>query len=301
MENRNIYKMDDILIIASFLMLLPTAIFAWPWLSLIPRVEDFPAFLKSAPDILGNRLSTVLLYAVGVILSQLVGRVVRYKEKQSLKILDAMQYSRKNTVDQLAMTTGISAPRLRTLIRKLARIDSLGISLEGDTVRMKGKKNPYERSYVSPDSSAQEGRAIVRDAAPKASEAPRSENIPSVPAGGTGPEGVKKMPPQVEAIMKDKSIGLIEKIKRLQQYGKEHPEFTQEDFRALTGNHSADQLKSSLTGSASPGEKKKKFPFFLVIFLFMTPLWPVALIIVILTIVKQRKKMLNPEESVKNT
>ena len=145
MENRNIYKMDDVLIIASFLMLIPTAFFAWPWLITIQYAEDPKLFLLSAPEILGNRLNTVILYGVGVVLSQLIGRLVRFKEKQSLKILDAMQYSRKTSVDELSMSTGISAPRIRTLVRKLARIPSLNISLQGNVVSMGSKKNPYER------------------------------------------------------------------------------------------------------------------------------------------------------------
>ena len=211
-----------------------------------------------------------------------------------------MQYSRKTTVDQLAMTTGISAPRLRSLIRKLSRIGSLGISLEGDTVRMGKRKNPNERSFASsgPGLNSRE-KPLKTDSEKK--ESSRVEEISRIYEREENSGTVKKMPPELEVIMKDKSIGLVEKIRKLQQFGKEHPEFTQEDFKALTGNNTGDLLKSSLTGSGKTGDKKKKYPLFLIVFLFMTPLWPVALIIVIVTIVKQRKKMLSGEDGVKIT
>ena len=107
------------------------------------------------------------------------------------------------------------------------------------------------------------------------------------------------MPPELEAIMKDKSMGVLEKIKKLQEFGKAHPEYSQEDLNRFTQNNSARMLKSSFASFSGPEGKKKRLPIFLIVFLFMTPLWPIALIIVIITIMKQRKKMTVPEDGVK--
>ncbi len=296
MENRNIYKMDDVLIIASFLMLIPMGFFAWPWLKEFQNYDDFMIFVQSAPKYLGGRLGTVILYGVGAVTAQLVGRGVRYKEKQSLKILDALEYSRKSTVDQLALSTGLSAPRIRTLVRKLSRIPSLNISLEGNNVLIGSRKNPYERSAESYE------RKPVSPARESGSSSSGTEaSVVQPPVYETPRESSPKgeVPSELEAIMKDPQLGVIEKIRKLQEYGKAHPEYSQEDLKRMTQKYSGSMMKSPLTSSSDGKGSKKKFPIILLVILFMSPLWPVALIIVILTIIKQRKSMIPGGESVK--
>ena len=56
MENRNIYKMDDVLIILSYLMLIPCAFFAWPWLRTLQDAADINSFFSSAPGLQPEQL-----------------------------------------------------------------------------------------------------------------------------------------------------------------------------------------------------------------------------------------------------
>jgi len=71
MENRNIYKTDDFLIIASYIMIIPLTVLAWPWLKTIGAMESLSDFFLSAPEVLGPRLTAIALYGCGALLCHL--------------------------------------------------------------------------------------------------------------------------------------------------------------------------------------------------------------------------------------
>ena len=225
MENRNIYKMDDFLIILSYLMIIPTAFFAFPWLETLPEATDPVTFLESAPLLLGGRLNTVILYAAGVVCVQFLGRLIRFKEKQSLKILDALGHSGKTSIRQLSMTTGLSESKVRSLSRKLSRIPSLEITLEDDKVSRGRKKSIYERpeykvqkQNIQDDSISEKVSPADESTIAEERKTSSSESF-STKVNGRNMDG-KSLPPEVEAIMKDRSLDLLTRMKKIQEYTK---------------------------------------------------------------------------------
>ena len=295
MENRNIYKMDDVLIIASYVMLIPTAFFAWPWLKTFQDAGDIQHFLQSAQVILGSRLNMAIMYAAGCLAAQFVGRIVRFKEKQSLKILDAMRYSGKTTVDQLAVSVGMSSSRVRSLVKKLSRIPSLNLTLDGDRVYQGARKNPYQRPDYRAGEAPKAARSPASGIEPGRTEMLEKPGASELPISGRGSSTetdakAKGMPRELEAIMKDRSLGVLEKIKKLQEYGKTHPEYTQEDLKSLTMKSRGQTPTAAKKGSGEGGEQKK-FNIILFVILFLTPLWPIAIIYAITFAVKQKKNL----------
>ncbi len=111
--------MDDFLIIASYLMILPLVFIAWPWLKTISSFESLTLFFKTGPEVLGPRLSALVLYGCGAISAQIVGRIIRFKEKQSLEILDTLQFYKKTTIEQLSTQLGMSESKISSLVKKL--------------------------------------------------------------------------------------------------------------------------------------------------------------------------------------
>jgi hypothetical protein len=224
MENRNIYKMDDVLIVASFLMLIPAAYFSWPWLKILPQAEDISTYILSAPEVLGIRLNMVFLYLGGAVLAQLMGRLIRKQEKQALDVLDTILYMRNTTVDQLAANLAMPKNKVKKIIRKLTGIRSLNISLEGDSVKM---------------DSPLSGTPVTKTPAPS---------------------------PAPAAVLSENQSQSVHRA----------------DLEA--------KLKDSSFESMSPEQQKKvKKNAILMVILFMTPLWPVALIMVIVFVVRQAK------------
>ncbi len=306
MENRNIYKMDDFLIILSYLMILPTLFFAWPWLSTLPEAVEPATFLKSAPLILGARFNTVLLYAVGVVCVQFLGRMIRFKEKQSLKILDALGFSGKSSISQLSMTTGLSESKVRSLAGKLSRISSLEISVEDDKVSRGRKKSIYERpeykvqdQYTVKEDRLQDGTPI-RDSS---FQEDRGAAIPGpFPMKERGKGAADKdMPEELKSILKDPTLSMLQKLKTIQEFSKSHPDMNPADRKKA-----AEFLKPSPgvvagSGNRGSGEPPRPKTYKLVLFglLMMSPLWPVAVIMAIIYVIKNKETLLGMKDSVK--
>ena len=298
MENRNIYKMDDFLIILSYLMILPTLFFAWPWLRTLPDAVEPVTFLESAPLILGARFNTVLLYAAGVVCVQFMGRIIRFKEKQSLKILDALGHSGKSSIRQLSMTTGLSESKVRSLARKLSRISSLEISVEDDKVSRGRKKSIFERpKYKVQDQRIPE--AEVFNESFVSGEGDSSESV-SMKINGRKVDD-KDIPPEVQAIMKDPSLGLIARMKKIQEYTEAHPELNGEGVENLKKiNSFVDKRGFSKTGDTPKDlPQPKKYKIILFALLMMSPLWPVAIIMAIVYVIKNKGTLLGMKDSVK--
>lgn len=291
MENRNIYKMDDVLIIVSYLMLLPAAYFAWPWLRTIQDATDLSLFVQSAPTLLGSKLTMVLSYTVGAVSSQIVGRMIRFKEKQSLKILDAMGYSGKTTIDQLANTCGMSASRVRSLVKKLAKIPSVNITLEGEkVVQGSRKRTAYERpeyKVQNPSDSPEKFSSVGEQTTETLSMKVNGKDINN-----------KEMPLEVQGIMKDSSLNLIQKIKKIQEFTQAHPEMNTEGMESLkkihtmvSGDNKIENMGKAVEGKEAEGTRKK-FKTILFVILIMSPLWPIAIIYAITYAVKQKKNFI---------
>lgn len=255
MENRNLYKMDDFLIICSFLMIIPLLVLAWPWLKTVTEFESLSDFFLTAPQLLAPRLPAILLYTTGAISSQIIGRIIRLKEKQSLEILDTLQFYKKTTIIQLSSQLGMTESKITSLVKKMSGISSLGITLEGDSVSIGQKPDIPEAadfsSYIntvsgSPDQTAENI---------KSEEEPESFDL-------SFKEALQKA-----ASQKDLS-----------------DEQRREELKKVARNY--------MGGKQNADGKGKKFNIVLFIILFITPLWPIALIYAISYAVKQQKAAL---------
>ncbi|MBB6480559.1 hypothetical protein [Spirochaeta isovalerica] len=257
MENRNIYKTDDFLIIISYIMIIPLGVIAWPWLRTYGEFDSLTDYFASAPLILGPRLTALAIYGSAAISAQIIGRVIRHGERQSLEILDTLQFYKNTTVTQLSSQLDLSESKVTRLVNKMSRIGSLGITVSGDQVSI-GAAQAEPAGYSS-YSSAQ------------VYEKPRPENV--------FPESEASEGQQENSFDTD----FKEALKKARD-----PDLSDEERKKELQN-----LAASFKGFGASGkEGAKKFNFILFIFLFLTPLWPFALVYAISFAVKQQKSAL---------
>ncbi len=277
MEKRNIYKADDVLIIGSLLMLIPAVYMAWPWLAGITTVTDWYGYVLSAPEILGINLFMSLFCLDSAVTAQIVGRILRHREKLSLDILDTVMYMGSATVSQVAGNLSLSEDRVRSLAQRLTRVRDLNLKMEGDVI-----SRELFPGAGSPSTRAAEPSSVTAPTAEEqgAGSAPEPKKVPS--NGEFLSEDLR------EFLRKDKSdmYGKIAMLKKINETG---------------GKITPEELKD-LPPASPENTKKIKGRMILLFFLFVTPLWPVALIITIVYVVKQYKTMKNkgliqPKES----
>jgi len=267
MENRNIYKMDDFLIISSYIMIIPLLVLAWPWLKTVTTYENLSDFFKIAPEVLGPRLTAIMLYTSGALSSQLIGRIIRFQEKQSLEILDTLQFYKKTTIPQLSSQLGMKESKISSLVKKMSRISSLGIAFEGETVsigqKIENSSMGNFSSYSAPLSSSNEETGTQSPSETTTENSGNSENF-------------------------DQSFA--EALKSATSNKNMTDEQRKEELKKVARNFMGNKGLTNSTG--------KKFNIVLFIILFITPLWPVALIYAISFSIKQRKAaMTNTEDS----
>lgn len=256
MTNRNLYKSDDVLIVLSGLMLIPAAYLAWPWLRTFGEAPDLRLFLLSAPAFLGPRTAPFLSYLTGALCCQILGRFLRFREKQARQFLDALGYRGRASIEDLSRELGISPARARSIARKLSRHPGVNLELEGDRVILGRKKSAPRPSQRAPETKAPPS---VREASP------------------TAPPEVRPVPPKK----------LAEEIRDfVDNPGLTAPEKT-DQLRRLEGEERA-------PGKAGEEKEKKIFPLPVMILLFLTPFWPVAIIGIIYNLYK--RGILSPSE-----
>jgi hypothetical protein len=115
-------------------MIIPLIVIAWPWLSSYASFTQLGDFFAAAPEILGTRLMAIGMYGAGAISSQLIGRIIRNQEKQSLDILDTLNFYKRTNKSQLSSQLNFSESKIDSLLKKMSRISSLGIVYDGDMV-----------------------------------------------------------------------------------------------------------------------------------------------------------------------
>lgn len=258
MKNRNIYKMDDVLIIGSFLMLVPAIYMAWPWLSGFSGIEDIQNFVFLAPEILGSRLEIIYLYLGGSLLSQVVGRSIRKTEKKTLEILDALLYSNTSTISHLANNMGYSISKTRKMAEKLASIKSLNIHLENDTLTVGAPKSTFSSS--SPWERPKENSFEIKGV--KSDEDEISGEIPQ----------------DLKDFLHSDSMDFSEKL---------------ETFSHMTSKVEVLQGETGNKESVPFPIKKLPIPLPILLFLFLTPLWPIPILVIGIAAYKEHKKTTN--------
>ncbi len=266
MEKRNIYKTDDVLIIASFLMLIPVVFLSWPWLSGLPSASDLSAYLQSAPGILGTNLILSGAYLAGAVLTQILGRILRHRENQTRDILDSVMYMGQVNLSQLSANLSLPESKVRKLAARLCRVRGLGIHLEGDilTRRTVPEAARFATAKAADEPAPEEATSREKDMPGK--EASPFEN------DGSSPVTVS---PELRDFLKNDKSDIFSKLEKINRIAESGGEITPEELEKVSRD--------------KPAVPKGKIILFL--FLFMTPLWPVALILIIIQVVKNYKKL----------
>ena len=265
MEKRNIYKTDDVLIIGSFLMLVPAVYFSWAWFSGLSSASDLPAYLQAAPEILGPNLIISAAYLAGAVFTQILGRVLRHQENQTRDILDTVMYMGRVSLSQLSSHLSLSEGKVRRLAVRLCRVRALGIHLEGEILSRRAfpEAAPF---------TAEKAAEPIKEVPPEQEEKPSPKGSSPLEKNEASPITVS---PELRDFLKQDKSDIFSKLDQLNRIAESGGEITPDELEK------ASKEKNSTS--------KGKIILFLI--LFMTPLWPIPLIFIIIQVVKNFKRL----------
>lgn len=152
-ERKNLYMLDDFCIILSYILF---GIFIF----LFRRI--FPLLAGAEPERILQLVTKVfmsrpLLYG-GVLFStlffQIVGRVVRRKEKLSLQVINALGTQGRYSLSSLSFELGRSEESLKKTLTQLAAFPGAGISFDGVNVKKKRPSKPGKPQAAQPFQSS---------------------------------------------------------------------------------------------------------------------------------------------------
>lgn len=167
-ERKNLYFLDDICIILSYLLFLFFAYRLYPLVRIVILEKSFD------PLLLQNLPVQWLMVTAGVLVSalflQLFGRVVRKRERYMLKIINTVALYKTISLSSLAYNTEIPEQKLEQLVRQIAGGGFLPIQLDGQTVKLitLGSAGQQEQ-WASPsaDATVSPGKQPPRDRPPE--------------------------------------------------------------------------------------------------------------------------------------
>ena len=134
-RKRNLYKLDDVCLFLSVLFFIVLII---QFRSLIPYLNgsDFSILLDEALFIikfLPLRLGIILFSAL---FFQIIGRVVRKKEKISLEIIDAISHRSRVSTANLSAEIGRDLVQIEKVAKQLAKLPGAGVSFDGNYLKI---------------------------------------------------------------------------------------------------------------------------------------------------------------------
>ena len=132
--NKNLYKLDDVFLVISYLLLLPLLyIFKPVLLDIIydtgKTQEVFFLFVQS-------RIIIISILSGSSIFLQVLGRIIRKEEKILVKILDIVVMYKTISITQLQHRLDMNRPKVERYINKLANIGRLNIKYDGTYVKL---------------------------------------------------------------------------------------------------------------------------------------------------------------------
>lgn len=133
-KNKNLYKLDDVFIVISYLLILPLLYIFKPVLSYIiydakNAQEVFLQFVQSQIVIISILLGSSIFL-------QILGRIIRQEEKVLVKILDIVVMYKTISINQLQHTLDMNKPKVEKYIKKLSNIGRLNIAYDGTYVKL---------------------------------------------------------------------------------------------------------------------------------------------------------------------
>lgn len=133
-NNKNLYKLDDVFIVISYLLILPLLYIFKPILSYIiydaeNAQEVLLQFVQSQKVIISILLGSIVFL-------QILGRLIRKEEKILVKILDIVVMYKTISINQLQHNLDMSQPKIEKYIKKLSNIGRLNIQFDGTYVKL---------------------------------------------------------------------------------------------------------------------------------------------------------------------
>ncbi len=148
-KNKNLYKLDDVFIVISYLLILPLLYIFKPVLSYIiydaeNAQEVFLQFVQSQFVIISILLGSSIFL-------QILGRVIRKEEKVLVKILDIVVMYKTISINQLQHNLEMNQPQIEKYIKKLSNIGRLNIHFDGTYVKLQLQTSTDAIYRVSPE------------------------------------------------------------------------------------------------------------------------------------------------------
>ena len=133
-KNKNLYKLDDVFIVISYLLILPLLYIFKPVLShVIYDAENGQEVLMQFAQ---SKIVLISILLGSVIFLQILGRLIRKEEKVLVKILDIVVMYKTISINQLQHTLDMSKPKIEKYIKKLSNIGRLNIHFDGTYVKL---------------------------------------------------------------------------------------------------------------------------------------------------------------------
>lgn len=242
-KKKNLYRMDDFCLFLSVVLFL---LFLFQFRALVPLLagSDPGLLLEEAAKLaLGSpiRMGLILFSAL---FFQVIGRVIRKKEKISLEVIEALTHRSRVSAANLAVELGREQAVLEKIIRQLARIPGAGVSFDGNFVRIE-REEPRPARYAA-------------QAVPAGKSRYESPKKPALEKGKPTPEDLENLPVFL------KNLALTAAARKEAAKNPADPQQT------LAGS------VQTPTGSPQTGGTLKPNPVILIILFFL--FWPAAVI-----------------------
>lgn len=133
-KNKNLYKLDDIFIVISYLLILPLLYIFKPILSYV--IYDAENAQEVLLQFVQSQIVIISILLGSSIFLQVLGRIIRKEEKVLVKFLDIVVMYKTISINQLQHSLDMKQPQIEKYIKKLSNIDRLNIQFDGTYVKL---------------------------------------------------------------------------------------------------------------------------------------------------------------------
>jgi len=133
-KNKNLYKMDDVFIVISYLLILPLFYIFKPVLSYV--IYDGENAQEVLLEFVQSQMVIISILLGSIIFLQILGRLIRKEEKTLVKILDLVVMYKTISINQLQHSLDMKQPQIEKYIKKLSNIGRLNIHFDGTYVKL---------------------------------------------------------------------------------------------------------------------------------------------------------------------
>ncbi len=146
-KNKNLYKLDDVFIVISYLLILPLLYIFKPVLSYV--IYDAENAQEVLLEFVQSHIVIISILLGSIIFIQILGRLIRKEEKVLVKILDTVVMYKTISINQLQHSLDMNKPQIEKYIKKLSNIGRLNIHFDGTYVKLQLKTGTDTIYHVS--------------------------------------------------------------------------------------------------------------------------------------------------------